>query len=119
MAALAAMAFVLVPSLSLNALYDARIQLDAKMRQPVPGARAGPVSLDRYMQLPVEQYRSLVKLVVPAAVESDADGSRRPSRWRSGPLGFKAEHGPRGPTAWPWSLSESPRRRPRRRFHSV
>ena len=62
------MAFVLVPSLSLNALYDARIQLDAKMRQPVPGARAGPVSLDRYMQLPVEQYRSLVKLVVLAAV---------------------------------------------------
>ena len=50
------MAFVLVPTLSLNALYDARIRLDAKMRQPVPGARAGPVSLDRYMQLPVEQY---------------------------------------------------------------
>ena len=58
MAVLSAMAFVLVPTLTLNALYDARVQLDVKMRQPVPGAcaLAGPVSLDRYMQLPVEQY---------------------------------------------------------------
>ena len=57
-------------------------------------------------------YRSLVKLVVLAAAESDADGSRRPSRWRSGPLGSKAERDPRGPTAWPWSLSEAPPKAP-------
>ena len=49
------MVSVLVPTLALHALYDAKIRLKSSMTQPVAAA-AGSVSLDHYMQLPVEQY---------------------------------------------------------------
>ena len=47
---------VLAPTLASYALYDANIRLSRSLTQPVTGARNGPVSLDRYMQLPVDQY---------------------------------------------------------------
>ena len=73
-----AIALSLVPSLSLTALYDARIQLDAKMRQPVtvPAARAGPVSLDRYMRLPVEQY-----CAIPLPMQASLVRTARPDEF--------------------------------------
>ena len=70
-----AIALSLVPSLSLTALYDARIQLDAKMRQPV-AARAGLVSLDRYMQLPVEQY-----CAIPLPMQASLVRTARPDEF--------------------------------------
>lgn len=66
----------LLPSLTLTALYDARIQLDAKMRQPVPAARAGLVSLDRYMQLPVEQY-----CAIPLPMQASLVRTARPDEF--------------------------------------
>ena len=70
-----AIALSFVPSLSLTALYDARIQLDAKMRQPV-AARAGLVSLDRYMQLPVEQY-----CAIPLPMQASLVRTARPDEF--------------------------------------
>ena len=70
---MASAALCLVPSLSLTALYDARIQLDGKMRQPVP---AGPVSLDRYMQLPVEQY-----CAIPLPMQASLVRTARPDEF--------------------------------------
>ena len=71
-----AIALSLVPSLSLTALYDARIQLDAKMRQPVQAAGAGLVSLDRYMQLPVEQY-----CAIPLPMQASLVRTARPDEF--------------------------------------
>ena len=70
-----AIALSFVPSLSLTALYDARIQLDAKMRQPV-AARAGLVSLDRYMRLPVEQY-----CAIPLPMQASLVRTARPDEF--------------------------------------